>query len=46
MVEITKDPDKPATKENTEKKEFLAIETFDGSSVLASLESETAVLLW
>jgi hypothetical protein len=32
-VEITilKDPDKPATKDNTEKKEFPAIETFTGS---------------
>ena len=32
-VEITilKDPDKPATKDNTEKKEFPAIKTFTGS---------------
>jgi hypothetical protein len=46
-VEITilKDPDKPATKDNTEKKEFPAIETFTGSGattviVLKRLQTE------
>jgi hypothetical protein len=46
-VEITilKDPDKPATKDNTEKKEFPAIETFTSSGattviVLKRLQTE------
>jgi hypothetical protein len=46
-VEITilKDPDKPSTKDNTEKKEFPAIETFTGSGattviVLKRLQTE------